>query len=159
MLIKLYIYNMSSTTEGVFSSSGAAVCYCGPIIRKPCIPIVFKNFEIKISECPPPPIENVHICFGCWRNYDENQRRNLIVKAIISFLFVENRDIVEQFNWIKNFFITHKIYDEEEPMKFTRFWMRIYCHSRIFNRLDTLVDESGNKFITQISSNEGGGVN
>jgi len=110
---------MSSTTEGVFSSSGTAVCYCGPIIRNPYRPIVRKPFEINISECPPPPIENVHICFGCWRNYDANQRRELIAKAIISFLFVEERNYVEQFNWMKNFFVTHKIYDEEDPMKFT----------------------------------------
>lgn len=149
---------MSSTTEGVFSSSGAAVCYCGPIIHNPHRPIVLKPLEINISECSPPPIENVHICFGCWRNYDANQRRELIAKAIISFLFVEKRNYLEQFNWMKNFFVTHKIYDEEEPIKFTRFWMRIYCRVKVPNALHTIVDEDGCKFISQTSCNGDGSI-
>ena len=83
---------MSSNNEGVFSSSGTAVYYCEPIIRKPIKRTnVLKPLEINISECPPPPIENVHICFGCWRNYDVYQRRELIVKTIISFFCIKKR--------------------------------------------------------------------
>ena len=154
---------MFSNTENVFcsSSSSSAVCYCEPITRKPFEPKPLKPFQIDISKCPPPPITNVHVCFGCWKNYDENQRRQLIIRAISSFIFSEKESVLDEFMWMKNFFITHKIYDEEDPIKFAQFWIRIYCRSRISNGLDTFVDESGKKInvrkITSISANGGGG--
>ena len=69
----------------------------------------------------------------------------------------KKKKLTEQFYCMKNFFITHKIYDEEDPLKFTRFWMGVYCRIKNSNDIYNIVDENGNKFISSCAGYTGGG--
>ena len=100
-------------------------------------PLVFD-----LKTCPPAPLFEGHLCSGCWEGMSEESRRPLIKRVILQFAFPnQDEEIIDVYKKLEAYFEERKIYAHEDPVKFARFWIRVYAKIKCHGPESVVTDE------------------
>jgi hypothetical protein len=87
----------------------------------------------------------------------EETRLPLIERVILQFAFSEqDKEIIDVFNKLKAYFEQRKIYAHEDPVKFARFWIKVYAKIKCRGP-EWVVTDDGTPYVRPCEGGSGGG--